>query len=92
MSAIPVHLDGKSAPGQVPTGSVCYERNGVREEAWITACLISERQNANVINTSTHEDVVQTALIYLFHACLGFAKCLHIMNYNVSLMWRDVRC
>nr|XP_033484886.1 uncharacterized protein LOC117258267 isoform X1 [Epinephelus lanceolatus] len=29
VSAIPVHLDGKSAPGQVPTGSVCYERNGV---------------------------------------------------------------
>uniref|UniRef100_A0A4W6CJE1 Cold shock domain-containing protein E1 n=1 Tax=Lates calcarifer TaxID=8187 RepID=A0A4W6CJE1_LATCA len=28
VSAIPVHLDGKSAPGQVPTGSVCYERNG----------------------------------------------------------------
>uniref|UniRef100_A0A8C7TWE8 Cold shock domain containing E1 n=1 Tax=Oncorhynchus mykiss TaxID=8022 RepID=A0A8C7TWE8_ONCMY len=26
--AIPTHLDGKSAPGQVPTGSVCYERNG----------------------------------------------------------------
>ncbi|XP_069046390.1 cold shock domain-containing protein E1 isoform X4 [Lepisosteus oculatus] len=26
--AIPNHLDGKSAPGQVPTGSVCYERNG----------------------------------------------------------------
>uniref|UniRef100_A0A8C7U366 Cold shock domain containing E1 n=1 Tax=Oncorhynchus mykiss TaxID=8022 RepID=A0A8C7U366_ONCMY len=30
VSAIPTHLDGKSAPGQVPTGSVCYERNGVR--------------------------------------------------------------
>lgn len=30
VSAIPGHLDGKSAPGQVPTGSVCYERNGVR--------------------------------------------------------------
>lgn len=29
VSAIPVHLDGKSAPGQAPTGSVCYERNGV---------------------------------------------------------------
>ncbi|KAM9505835.1 cold shock domain-containing protein E1-like isoform 11-T11 [Salvelinus alpinus] len=28
VSAIPTHLDGKSAPGQVPTGSVCYERNG----------------------------------------------------------------
>ncbi|XP_077942049.1 cold shock domain-containing protein E1 isoform X18 [Gasterosteus aculeatus] len=28
VSAIPVHLDGKSAPGQAPTGSVCYERNG----------------------------------------------------------------
>ncbi|XP_068183091.1 cold shock domain-containing protein E1 isoform X4 [Antennarius striatus] len=28
VSAIPVHLDGKSAPGQMPTGSVCYERNG----------------------------------------------------------------
>uniref|UniRef100_A0A3B4UTU5 Cold shock domain-containing protein E1 n=1 Tax=Seriola dumerili TaxID=41447 RepID=A0A3B4UTU5_SERDU len=28
VSAIPVHLDGKSAPVQVPTGSVCYERNG----------------------------------------------------------------
>ncbi|XP_034731872.1 cold shock domain-containing protein E1 isoform X12 [Etheostoma cragini] len=28
VSAIPVHLDGKSAPGQVHTGSVCYERNG----------------------------------------------------------------
>ncbi|XP_077080142.1 cold shock domain-containing protein E1 isoform X7 [Siphateles boraxobius] len=28
VSAIPPHLDGKSAPGQVPTGSVCYERNG----------------------------------------------------------------
>ncbi|XP_041860805.1 cold shock domain-containing protein E1 isoform X2 [Melanotaenia boesemani] len=28
VSAIPMHLDGKSAPGQVPTGSVCYERNG----------------------------------------------------------------
>nr|XP_033943866.1 cold shock domain-containing protein E1 isoform X1 [Pseudochaenichthys georgianus] len=28
VSSIPVHLDGKSAPGQVPTGSVCYERNG----------------------------------------------------------------
>ncbi|XP_040922283.1 cold shock domain-containing protein E1 isoform X5 [Toxotes jaculatrix] len=27
VSAIPVHLDGKS-PVQVPTGSVCYERNG----------------------------------------------------------------
>ncbi|XP_028652267.2 cold shock domain-containing protein E1 isoform X1 [Erpetoichthys calabaricus] len=26
--AIPSHLDGKSAPGQTPTGSVCYERNG----------------------------------------------------------------
>lgn len=24
-----MHLDGKSAPGQVPAGSVCYERNGV---------------------------------------------------------------
>ncbi len=29
VSAIPSHLDGKSAPGQMPTGSVCYERNGV---------------------------------------------------------------
>jgi len=28
VSAIPTHLEGKSAPGQVPTGSVCYERNG----------------------------------------------------------------
>ncbi|XP_075882693.1 cold shock domain-containing protein E1 isoform X2 [Nelusetta ayraudi] len=28
VSSIPGHLDGKSAPGQVPTGSVCYERNG----------------------------------------------------------------
>eukprot|EP00066_Takifugu_rubripes_P030635 XP_011619901.1 PREDICTED: cold shock domain-containing protein E1 isoform X4 [Takifugu rubripes] len=28
VSAVPTHLDGKSAPGQVPTGSVCYERNG----------------------------------------------------------------
>ncbi|XP_012671129.1 cold shock domain-containing protein E1 isoform X12 [Clupea harengus] len=28
VSAIPTHLDGKSAPGQLPTGSVCYERNG----------------------------------------------------------------
>ncbi|XP_030589315.1 cold shock domain-containing protein E1 isoform X6 [Archocentrus centrarchus] len=28
VSSIPLHLDGKSAPGQVPTGSVCYERNG----------------------------------------------------------------
>ncbi|KAJ0036618.1 hypothetical protein NQD34_005295 [Periophthalmus magnuspinnatus] len=28
VSAIPAYLDGKSAPGQVPTGSVCYERNG----------------------------------------------------------------
>ncbi|KAM6981832.1 cold shock domain-containing protein E1 isoform 8-T8 [Tautogolabrus adspersus] len=28
VSSIPMHLDGKSAPGQVPTGSVCYERNG----------------------------------------------------------------
>uniref|UniRef100_A0A665VQ06 Cold shock domain-containing protein E1 n=1 Tax=Echeneis naucrates TaxID=173247 RepID=A0A665VQ06_ECHNA len=28
VSAIPVHLDGKSGPVQVPTGSVCYERNG----------------------------------------------------------------
>ncbi|MGH0182728.1 UNVERIFIED_CONTAM: hypothetical protein FKN15_010166 [Acipenser sinensis] len=26
--AIPNHLDGKSTPGQAPTGSVCYERNG----------------------------------------------------------------
>ena len=30
VSAIPTHLDGKAAPGQAPTGSVCYERNGVR--------------------------------------------------------------
>ncbi|KAK7893508.1 hypothetical protein WMY93_022660 [Mugilogobius chulae] len=30
VSAIPAYLDGKSAPGQVPTGSVCYERNGVQ--------------------------------------------------------------
>uniref|UniRef100_A0A8C5A8X4 Cold shock domain-containing protein E1 n=1 Tax=Gadus morhua TaxID=8049 RepID=A0A8C5A8X4_GADMO len=28
VSAIPTHLDGKAAPGQAPTGSVCYERNG----------------------------------------------------------------
>ncbi|TRY89913.1 hypothetical protein DNTS_020505 [Danionella cerebrum] len=28
VSSIPSHLEGKSAPGQVPTGSVCYERNG----------------------------------------------------------------
>lgn len=28
VSSIPLHLDGKSAHGQVPTGSVCYERNG----------------------------------------------------------------
>ncbi|XP_071331520.1 cold shock domain-containing protein E1 isoform X2 [Trachinotus anak] len=28
VSAIPMHLDGKSAPVQGPTGSVCYERNG----------------------------------------------------------------
>ncbi|XP_078805773.1 cold shock domain-containing protein E1 isoform X12 [Oryzias latipes] len=28
VSSIPLHLDGKSAPGQAPTGSVCYERNG----------------------------------------------------------------
>ncbi|CAN9515831.1 unnamed protein product [Ophioblennius macclurei] len=28
VSSIPLHLDGKSAPGQVPSGSVCYERNG----------------------------------------------------------------
>ncbi|XP_037627385.1 cold shock domain-containing protein E1 isoform X16 [Sebastes umbrosus] len=36
VSAIPVHLDGKSAPGQVPTGSVCYERNGVSEVFYLT--------------------------------------------------------
>ncbi|XP_077371182.1 cold shock domain-containing protein E1 isoform X2 [Festucalex cinctus] len=28
VSSIPGTLDGKSTPGQVPTGSVCYERNG----------------------------------------------------------------
>ncbi|XP_048840521.1 cold shock domain-containing protein E1 isoform X1 [Brienomyrus brachyistius] len=28
VSPVPTHLDGKAAPGQVPTGSVCYERNG----------------------------------------------------------------
>ncbi|XP_061527953.1 cold shock domain-containing protein E1 isoform X2 [Phycodurus eques] len=28
VSSIPVTLDGKSAPSQAPTGSVCYERNG----------------------------------------------------------------
>ncbi|XP_019907298.2 cold shock domain-containing protein E1 isoform X13 [Esox lucius] len=28
VSAISTHLDSKSTPGQVPTGSVCYERNG----------------------------------------------------------------
>ncbi|XP_062248428.1 cold shock domain-containing protein E1 isoform X11 [Platichthys flesus] len=28
VSSIPVHLDGKSGPVQVPNGSVCYERNG----------------------------------------------------------------
>uniref|UniRef100_A0A4W4HMG5 Cold shock domain-containing protein E1 n=1 Tax=Electrophorus electricus TaxID=8005 RepID=A0A4W4HMG5_ELEEL len=28
VSAISCQLDGKSAPSQVPTGSVCYERNG----------------------------------------------------------------
>ncbi|KAM4562651.1 cold shock domain-containing protein E1 isoform 3-T3 [Odontesthes bonariensis] len=28
VSSIPLHLDGKAAPGQVPSGSVCYERNG----------------------------------------------------------------
>ncbi|KAF6728049.1 Cold shock domain-containing protein E1 [Oryzias melastigma] len=28
VSSIPLHLNGKSAPGQAPTGSVCYERNG----------------------------------------------------------------
>ncbi|XP_051509163.1 cold shock domain-containing protein E1-like isoform X4 [Myxocyprinus asiaticus] len=36
VSAIPSHLDGKSAPGQVPTGSVCYERNGVSEVFYLT--------------------------------------------------------
>ncbi|XP_046896412.1 cold shock domain-containing protein E1 isoform X11 [Hypomesus transpacificus] len=34
VSAIPTHLDGKSAPGQVPTGSVCYERNGYGFHPW----------------------------------------------------------
>ncbi|KAL1021122.1 hypothetical protein UPYG_G00009090 [Umbra pygmaea] len=28
VSAISTHLEGKSTPGHVPTGSVCYERNG----------------------------------------------------------------
>ncbi|XP_043973653.1 cold shock domain-containing protein E1 isoform X9 [Gambusia affinis] len=28
VSSVPLNLDGKAAPGQVPTGSVCYERNG----------------------------------------------------------------
>ncbi|XP_057680775.1 cold shock domain-containing protein E1 isoform X2 [Corythoichthys intestinalis] len=28
VSSIHGNIDGKSAPGQVPTGSVCYERNG----------------------------------------------------------------
>ncbi|XP_061912928.1 cold shock domain-containing protein E1-like isoform X1 [Entelurus aequoreus] len=28
VASIPGHLDGKAAPGQVPSGSVCYERNG----------------------------------------------------------------
>ncbi|XP_061592740.1 cold shock domain-containing protein E1 isoform X8 [Cololabis saira] len=28
VSSIPLHLEGKPAPGQGPTGSVCYERNG----------------------------------------------------------------
>ncbi|XP_077434977.1 cold shock domain-containing protein E1 isoform X2 [Vanacampus margaritifer] len=28
VSSIPGTLDGKSTPGQVPSGSVCYERNG----------------------------------------------------------------
>ncbi|XP_077464999.1 cold shock domain-containing protein E1 isoform X1 [Stigmatopora argus] len=28
VSSIPGNTEGKSAPGQVPTGSVCYERNG----------------------------------------------------------------
>ncbi|XP_051949756.1 cold shock domain-containing protein E1-like isoform X4 [Xyrauchen texanus] len=36
VSAIPSHLDGKCAPGQVPTGSVCYERNGVSEVFYLT--------------------------------------------------------
>ncbi|XP_062316081.1 cold shock domain-containing protein E1 isoform X6 [Osmerus eperlanus] len=34
VSAIPTHLEGKSAPGQVPTGSVCYERNGYGFHPW----------------------------------------------------------
>ncbi|XP_061912872.1 cold shock domain-containing protein E1-like isoform X3 [Entelurus aequoreus] len=28
VASIPGNLDGKAAPGQVPSGSVCYERNG----------------------------------------------------------------
>ncbi|KAM4570545.1 cold shock domain-containing protein E1 [Fundulus diaphanus] len=28
VSSVPLNLDGKAAPGQVPSGSVCYERNG----------------------------------------------------------------
>lgn len=43
VSAIPGHLDGKSAPGQVPTGSVCYERNGVRGKSHCTAPLLSKQ-------------------------------------------------
>ncbi|XP_060796664.1 cold shock domain-containing protein E1-like [Neoarius graeffei] len=34
VSAIPNHLDERSAPGQVPTGSLCYERN--REVFYLT--------------------------------------------------------
>uniref|UniRef100_A0AAY4E672 Cold shock domain-containing protein E1 n=1 Tax=Denticeps clupeoides TaxID=299321 RepID=A0AAY4E672_9TELE len=51
VSAIPSHLDGKSAPGQVPTGSVCYERNGVSLNWSPAAILFKRKQNENSIAT-----------------------------------------
>lgn len=49
VSAIPNHLDGRSAPGQVPTGSVCYDRNGV---CWAIIFLFSLEYTVNPFGNS----------------------------------------
>ncbi|XP_059188647.1 cold shock domain-containing protein E1 isoform X4 [Centropristis striata] len=57
VSSIPVHLDGKSAPGQVPTGSVCYERNGVSNPSKINNLSCCDVPQEVFYLTYTPDDV-----------------------------------
>uniref|UniRef100_A0A3P8YH27 Cold shock domain-containing protein E1 n=1 Tax=Esox lucius TaxID=8010 RepID=A0A3P8YH27_ESOLU len=82
VSAISTHLDSKSTPGQVPTGSVCYERNG--EVFYLT-------YTPDDIEGNMHLD---TGDKYVFHICFPNQHILYTISaHNIVLVKKkQMRC